>query len=278
MNRFVNLGCGSRYHPSWINIDIEPKGPGVIAHDLSTGIPLDDGSCDVVYHSHVLEHLRRDDARGFLVECARILKPGGIIRIAVPDLERICRAYLAAMESALANDPGAAANYDWMMLELLDQTTRERSGGEMAAFLRRTPLANEPFILERIGEEGRRMIDSVRGGKAASARDAGAGRPARRSVRSLARGIRSRAASLFASKASRRALAIGRFRLGGEVHQWMYDRYSLARLLGECGFADPRARSATESLIPDWAGFNLDTLADGSPVKPDSLYMEAVKR
>ncbi|HVZ39077.1 MAG TPA: methyltransferase domain-containing protein [Candidatus Kapabacteria bacterium] len=275
MNRLVNLGCGSRYHPSWINIDIEPTGPGVIAHDLSTGIPLKSGECDAVYHSHVLEHLRRSDARAFLTECARVLKPGGIIRIAVPDLERICRAYLTALESALAGDPGAAANYDWMMLELIDQTTRERSGGEMAAFLRSDPLPNRAFILERIGEEGRRMIDSVR------ARDAAHGghgqRPPRRSLRSIARGVRARLTGLVTGRSASRALAIGRFRLGGEVHQWMYDRYSLARLLAECGFVDASVRSATDSLIPGWTGYNLDTLEDGSPVKPDSLYMEAVK-
>ena len=56
--RLVNLGCGSRYHADWINIDIAAHGPGVIAHDLSKGIPLEENSCDAVYHSAVLEHIR----------------------------------------------------------------------------------------------------------------------------------------------------------------------------------------------------------------------------
>ena len=47
----VNLGCGHRHHPDWINIDIASTGPGVMAHNLSLGIPLADGSADVVYHS-----------------------------------------------------------------------------------------------------------------------------------------------------------------------------------------------------------------------------------
>ncbi|QUY40607.1 hypothetical protein [Acaryochloris marina] len=57
----------------------------------------------------------------------------------------------------------------------------------------------------------------------------------------------------------------------------MYDRYSLARLLKECGFEQITQRSATESYIPGWSSFNLDTEADGNIYKPDSLYMEAIK-
>ena len=94
----ANLGCGSQICPDWINIDLVRTGPGVVAHDLSTGIPLPDASCEVVYHSHVLEHLRRPDARFFMRECFRVLKPGGILRVAVPDLEQICRQYLLALD------------------------------------------------------------------------------------------------------------------------------------------------------------------------------------
>lgn len=267
MNRYVNLGCGARYHPDWVNIDIAPLGPGVIAHDLSRGVPLADASADVVYHSHVLEHLRRDDAAAFMRECARVLRPGGIIRVAVPDLERICRAYLEKMEAALGGDAGAAADYDWMMLELLDQTTRERGGGAMGAYLRREPLVNEAFVLERIGEEGRRMIESVR-----APRTAQAGR--RRTLGSMARGVRGRLLRLLLGADDARALAVGRFRLGGEVHQWMYDRWSLARLLRDSGFGDPTVHAATTSGIAGWGAFNLDTLSDGTVVKPDSLFME----
>jgi hypothetical protein len=72
-------------------------------------------------------------------------------------------------------------------------------------------------------------------------------------------------------------LQLGRFRQSGEVHQWMYDRYSLKRLLEHCGFSGVVQRSAKESYIENWHQFNLDTEPDGSIYKPDSLYMEAVK-
>ena len=73
----ANLGCGNQICPGWINIDITRTGPNVVAHDLSTGIPLPNESCEVVYHSHVLEHLKRPDAQFFMGECFRVLKPGG---------------------------------------------------------------------------------------------------------------------------------------------------------------------------------------------------------
>jgi predicted SAM-dependent methyltransferase len=268
----VNLGCGSHYHPDWVNIDIAPLGPGVMAHDLSRGIPLEDNSADAVYHSHVLEHIRHPEALKFLNECHRVLRPGGTLRVVVPDLERICRAYLATLDRALAGDSAAENDYDWMMLELYDQTVRERSGGMMAAYLRRAPLPNEPFILERIGEEGRRMIEAVRGRQSG-----GASRGTSRSARSILQRLREKLAALLLGADGKRIISIGSFRLEGEVHQWMYDRFSLARLMRETGFVDPMQRGAVESSIPGWRSFNLDTLADGTVVKPDSLFMEARK-
>jgi hypothetical protein len=49
------------------------------------------------------------------------------------------------------------------------------------------------------------------------------------------------------------------------------------RLLEDCGFQQIVRRTATESYIPDWPEFNLDTEPDGSVYKPDSLFMEAIK-
>lgn len=78
-------------------------------------------------------------------------------------------------------------------------------------------------------------------------------------------------------EADNKALQIGRFRLQGEVHQWMYDRYSLARLLRKTGFHNPQPVGPTESQLQGWADYNLDTEPDGTIYKPDLLYMEAIK-
>jgi hypothetical protein len=74
-----------------------------------------------------------------------------------------------------------------------------------------------------------------------------------------------------------KALQIGRFRQGGEIHQWMYDRYSLSVLLNKIGLEQVKKCSAKESYVPNWISWNLDTEPDGSIYKPDSLYMEGIK-
>jgi hypothetical protein len=68
-----------------------------------------------------------------------------------------------------------------------------------------------------------------------------------------------------------------RFRHGGEVHHWMYDRQALRELLTAAGFDGFRLVAAGESDIPGWADDPLDTQSDGRPVKPDSLYVEAIR-
>lgn len=64
---------------------------------------------------------------------------------------------------------------------------------------------------------------------------------------------------------------------GGEVHQWMYDRYSLAQLMISVGLKDPRRESAFTSRIPGWTDVPLDVFPDRTVRKPDSLFMEALR-
>ncbi len=276
--QYLNLGCGNRYHPDWINIDIFPSGPGVIAHDLSQGIPLLNDSCEVVYHSNLLEHIRCIDALPFMQECCRVLKPGGILRVAVPDLERICRLYLEMLETALDGDTNSACNYDWMMLEMYDQVVREQSGGGMVEYLRHG-TCNESFVYERIGEEGRNLVHILKQEAKTTTKQRWLSRLSNPAgfLRSISSKFRDSFLYVCVGPKGLNAYRIGRFRLGGEVHQWMYDRYSLARLMIAAGFQDPVLQSPRQSLIPNWSDFNLDTMADGTVNKPDSMFLEAIK-
>lgn len=279
--RYVNLGCGNHYHPDWINIDIASNTPDVITHDLSRGIPLPEASCDVVYHSHVLEHFRQVDALPFMQECYRVLRPGGIVRVATPDLERICRVYLEKLEIALSGDVVSTHDYEWIMLEMYDQTVREQSGGRMLNYLRQNPLVNEMFIYQRIGQVGRNLVHTLRKTQSNSPRQIWLDRLKRTGWHLpilVLNHIRDRIlARWLLGSEGMRALLIGRFRLAGEVHHWMYDRYSLAKLMLVVGFQDPIQQSATSSLIAQWESFNLDTSSNGVEYKPDSLFMEAIK-
>lgn len=262
----LNLGCGRAVHPDWRNLDIVPLVDGVQACDLSKGIPFDAESADAVYHSHVLEHLRTPDAESFLTECHRVLRPGGILRIAVPDLEGICRAYLRALESSSDED------HHWMQLELLDQTTRERSGGQIAETLKAPDLPNESFVYDRVGTEARELREILLG-KASPPKQVAA----TKTTSGWKAKIRAFLMDRCLTASQWKELRVGNFRLGGEVHQWMYDRRSLAALLAKTGFQDIRTCTATESGIPLWNEHGLDLDDQGRPRKPDSLYMEAVK-
>jgi SAM-dependent methyltransferase len=273
--RMINLGCGGRFHPDWVNADIAPRDPSILQCDLNRKLPFADNDFDVVYHSNVLEHVRCCDALPFIRECYRILKPGGILRVATPDLERICKLYLEKLQSAAAGDAAAAHDYDWILLEMYDQTVREKGGGAMLDFLRQNPLPNQTFVLERIGQEGRELIDAFRHSQ--PLRERTRFQEIIRRPRALFELLGCGCLKLFFGADAPRALAIGRFRLAGEAHQWMYDRFSLARLMSDAGFSEPTLRSPVESAIPGWTNFHLDTLPGGEAAKPDSFFAEAKK-
>jgi len=261
--RCLNLGCGERFHADWVNLDIRPAGPAVQQWDLARELPFPDGSFDVVYHSHLLEHLSKSNGARLLRECFRVLRSGGVIRVAVPDLERIARLYLEVLDKSLAGDRASQGRYDWMVLEMYDQAVRDAPGGEMLAYLRRDPIPEQAFIASRLGGELRRILASSSSQPAA-----------RRPLWNL---LTRKLARLALGRRGIQAHDLGVFRLSGETHRWMYDRYSLARVLTEAGFQMPCAKGAAESAIPSWAGFQLDTEPDGSAYKPDSLYMEATR-
>ena len=273
----LNLGCGARFHPQWTNLDLTPSGQNVRAYDCRQPLPFEDESFDVVYHSHLIEHLRREDVIRFLRECCRVLRPGGILRVAIPDLEGIARDYLECLEKALEGKAGSEHDYNWMMLELFDQTVRERLGGAMLEYLRRDPIPNEQFVLRRWGGEARRIISQPGPAGKQTKPLASVSRRGRSGVSGLLRSLRHAIARMFLTEKELQALELGQFRLQGEMHQWMYDRYSLKRLLEAAGFQNPTQRTALESAVPNWPDYHLDTEPDGSVYKPDSLYMEAAR-
>jgi len=272
--RLLNFGCGRTYHRDWTNLDTLPVSPEVIAHDLRRAFPFDDAAFDAVYGSHVLEHLEPAAARRLLQECFRILRPGGIIRIVVPDLESIARLYVSSLEGAVDGDRESELRYDWLMLELYDQAVRKVSGGNMAAYLaENTDRRTSRFVMERIGYEGRQAVDSELPGFSITSRILRRLRTEAESMRRMAVIV---SATVFLGRRGAAAVRDGLFRDGGEIHQWMYDRFSMARALAQIGFESVRTRTAGESDIPGFVNYKLEVI-DGVECKPDSLYMEGRK-
>lgn len=67
--------------------------------DVAKGLPLSDGSVDVIYSSHMLEHLDREEASLFLKKARRMLRPGGIIRLVVPDIHKHVQQYIGSEDA-----------------------------------------------------------------------------------------------------------------------------------------------------------------------------------
>jgi predicted SAM-dependent methyltransferase len=87
----LHLGCGTVLLNGWINIDLESAAD--LTLDLRKGLPFADGSARLVYHEHLMEHLTVDEGAQCLRDCFRVLAPGGVLRIATPDLEYIVERY-----------------------------------------------------------------------------------------------------------------------------------------------------------------------------------------
>jgi len=89
----LNLGCGPNPKPGWINIDLWH--PAADLHlDLREPWPFPDDRMSHVYSEHVFEHFAfRNEVPRFLAECKRVLCPGGVFNVGVPDSEWPIRAY-----------------------------------------------------------------------------------------------------------------------------------------------------------------------------------------
>lgn len=95
MKNKIAVGCGTRFYgEAWYHLDIVPHSH-VDLIGYAHNIPLPDESVDLVYASHVLEYYDWDEAKNIVLpEWKRILKPGGKLRIAVPDFYTLTTWYL----------------------------------------------------------------------------------------------------------------------------------------------------------------------------------------
>lgn len=272
----VNLGCGQRYHPDWLNLDLASSSPHVVQCDLTQGIPVADGTAAMVYSAAVLEHIPRAFVQGFLGECFRILRPGGLIRIAVPDFEFQAQEYLRLLQAERAGEQVAQLR-EWMILVIADQFGRDCPGGEMLGFLRGCSQASVAFVQERFGEEAAdlfrwmsRCEGSTISHPVASPARIRLGRVGQFLLRLLVPGFRGQSDLL--------AWQIGRFRLfSGELHRWLYDDCSLGQVISTAGFVGVNRRQHGQSDLPRWEHYRLEVDERGSVRKPDLFVMEARK-
>lgn len=101
----LNLGCGTKKMPGFVNVDIRfnpnPESeankvftdPDVV-DDIRLLKKFENNSVDLIYSCHVVEHFTKNERLGVLRRWCEVIKPGGTIRLAVPDFEAVAYAYI----------------------------------------------------------------------------------------------------------------------------------------------------------------------------------------
>ncbi len=101
----LHLGCGKRYIPGYRHIDVVEYDHIDIVHSINSLPMISDNSCSVVYSCHVLEHFHKKQVPVVLKEWLRILRPGGVLRVAVPDMDALTRVYMDTKDLSLIIGP-----------------------------------------------------------------------------------------------------------------------------------------------------------------------------
>jgi predicted SAM-dependent methyltransferase len=102
----LHLGSGLVSKDGWVDVDLAGA-PANLIWDLKRGIPFEDGTVDAVFHEHLLEHLSMREGFQLTRECLRVLRPGGVLRAAVPDAGACLRSYARTGDPAWARSQPA---------------------------------------------------------------------------------------------------------------------------------------------------------------------------
>jgi len=279
----VNLGCGPIFiaDSSWVNLDFDSHSQYVTSADLLKPLPLASESVHAVYSSHFIEHVPLEHIGSVLAECQRILKPGGILRLVLPDFEEMCAAYLMYRQN------GEHAKADLLVIEIIDQSVRRYPGGELGKFYRKLQSDKGKY---------RDMIDFLRVRNGESLSDCSTPQSLIHKS-SLIQTKHSNSARIRRRFQAFKALLKDlRFQIGikllprpfirqnvsfatvGELHHWLWDFHQIERELLAAGFKDVVRVSHRTSNIKHFPFNPLDTDPQDNPRKgAESMYIEAFK-
>jgi SAM-dependent methyltransferase len=247
-----------------------PEGPNLINHRLDEPLPFPDESFDDIYSFHVIEHLTRPDNERFTRDIHRLLKPGGIYRASTPDLEFLATEYLRRLHEQIASaSVDNYRRYNWALCNLIDQCTRQESGGEMLQAIRGGEYDPE-HVRQMNGDILRYLFPSgsVAPHKPAPG-DAGAAKKTRRFFRRILGKIRHWPRSARPQKSY--------FELSYEKNLWLWDRVSLGRVFAAAGLRNIAAFDYRTSGVPDWDRYDFDQSAFGDYALEPSLHLEGSK-
>lgn len=269
-----------------VRFSVYPQPPEFpyLRHDLSTPLPFSDACFDHINSYHIFEHLSPEEADAHAKELFRILKPGGILRVSTPDLERISREYLEYLEKSL-QDPGKSnlQRYQWCVYELIDQATRTQSGGMMYQAIASGDYDKE-YLMDRYSDVFDPFLNNHSGKEQAAETT---NQPAQPASKGLARRLLSLTPGKLVNRwrwiQYRRAVARldremeGDLRLIRESVRWMHDRLSLRLLVEDAGFHQVKDMDFKSSDIPDWDSYDLDCSNYAERAIDPSVYIECRK-
>jgi SAM-dependent methyltransferase len=90
---YINLGCGTISHPAFINVDANVNGNIHYVRPIQNLRVFKDNYADLIYASHCLEHFGHREVRAVLREWYRVIKPEGVLRLGVPDFDKLLDLY-----------------------------------------------------------------------------------------------------------------------------------------------------------------------------------------
>ena len=91
--RKLQLGAGVNREDGWLSTDIDSRHDEVLEVDASEPLPFPDDSLDFIFAEHMIEHIAYRPGQRMLRQCLRVLRPGGVLRLATPDLARLIGVY-----------------------------------------------------------------------------------------------------------------------------------------------------------------------------------------
>lgn len=89
----LHVGCGMNVLDGWLNCDLVPVSDDIVALDATRPLPFADGTFDHVFSEHMIEHVAYRHGVALLRECMRVLRPGGRLRVATPDMAFVVGLY-----------------------------------------------------------------------------------------------------------------------------------------------------------------------------------------